>query len=59
MAERSHPLLRLAKRHGMSVRSARPPNKAMKLTSPERIGGLQLIAGVRRTVPTSVREKGR
>ena len=50
MAERSHPLLRLAKRHGMSVRSARPPNKAMKLTSPERIGGLQLIAGVRPTV---------
>lgn len=30
------------------------PNKAMKLTSPEPIGGLQLIAGVRRTGPADL-----
>ena len=31
----------------------RPPNKAMKLTSPERLGVSQLIAGVRRTFESS------
>jgi hypothetical protein len=30
-------------------RSTGPPNKEMKLTSPEHIGGSQLISGVGRT----------
>ncbi len=36
----------------MGRTNSEPPNKAMKLTSPEHIEGLQLIAGVRQTQRT-------
>jgi hypothetical protein len=40
---------------GLVRRSDEPPNKGMKLTKPERIGALQLIPGVGRTVASSMR----